>query len=622
MGDAAFLPLAGQPGWHVRLHPKALTPDPTYGNPVPGGESIDFRIDVFPWKLVCCRPSQPAAEVWAQTLTGDADPGALVLAPAPDGRIDLALDFGTEVEGCLEVVFDAPSRCTGISIIGEALVELDELLNSENPRPRELRHFHSAGRNVWRREQRGFRFVRLVFLDVEGAFRIRQIRADAQFVFKERRGDFRCGDARLQRAWQTSVYTARLCTRPDTFWDGIKRDRSGWFGDARIIKDAVDCVFHDPRPSCQMLSSLPMDNWVCGVPVYSFDAIAMLRQHILAFGLGEVVIPEAYARIKQFLAWVAEKQLNADGFITRDPSLNYFADIGFLDWSKMPVGGRFEELSWLQCKHVEGLRSAAAIAGWLGRADDAALWNERADRIGKRIVEVFYRSGQGFLHTLNHIGEVENPHVPGWGGHYQRTYVDGIRLGPSGPSRQCNAFAVWAGVADEKMRAELLKNVFGSQTIEPVITAYFLYYEQMARAMCGDPVGAIRLMGEYVAGMLENRDAATLIEMYDPRMRDFRRFCNHFSVFHKSPLSYCHGWGAGLVPLMQRHMMGLSPLAPGWDRLAIEPPAELPFEYEASVPTPHGIVKVAQEAGGRPRFRLPHGIELAVKPSDVKVDTE
>ena len=62
MGDAAFLPLAGQPGWHVRLHPKALTPDPTYGNPVPGGESIDFRIDVFPWKLVCCRPSQPAAE--------------------------------------------------------------------------------------------------------------------------------------------------------------------------------------------------------------------------------------------------------------------------------------------------------------------------------------------------------------------------------------------------------------------------------------------------------------------------------------------------------------------------------------------------------------------------------
>ena len=73
---------------------------------------------------------------------------------------------------------------------------------------------------------------------------------------------------------------------------------------------------------------------------------------------------------------------------------------------------------------------------------------------------------------------------------------------------------------------------------------------------------------------------------------------------------------------MQRHMMGLSPLAPGWDRLAIEPPAELPFEYEASVPTPHGIVKVAQEAGGRPRFRLPRGIELAVKPSDVKVDTE
>jgi len=607
--------LKSRPGWHVRLDPEALTPDPTYGKAAPAGDSIDYLADVFPWELVSCDPLGPAAEAWGARLDGDHCPGELKLGPTSTGRVDLIVDFGTEVEGCLELEIELPGRATLMSQCGEFLMEVEGCFQSEHPRAEEFVHFPAAGVYSVKRGPRGFRYVRLLFHDIHKPLTVKSMKARGQFVFRHRKGDFRCSDPRFQRAWQSSLYTARLCTRPDTFWDGIKRDRAGWFGDARIIKDAVDAVYHDPRPSRKMLASLPTDQWVNGIPVYSFDAIAMLSQHILAFGRDDSCQAEAYARVRDFLAWVAATQMDDDGFITRDASLSFFGDIGFLDWSRMPVGGRFEELSWLQCKHVAGLRTAAQIARWLGCTDDANQWEARAKRIAQRTIDVFWRPGAGFVHTLNHVGDVTNPHVPGWGGHYQRTYVDNVRLGESGASRQCNALAVWAGIPDRRMQQAIVEQVFRNPKVEPVITAYFLYYEQMARAACGDKAGAITAMSDYVADLLEDRDAATVIEMHDPRVKDFRKFCNHFEVTWDWPLSYCHGWGAGLVPLSQRHLMGLSPAAPGWSELAIEPPATAGMAFEASIPTSHGIVEVSRaEPGGPVRYRVPSGINVVTAP--------
>ena len=282
----------------------------------------------------------------------------------------------------------------------------------------------------------------------------------------------------------------------------------------------------------------------------------------------------------------------------------------------MPVGGRFEELSWLQCKHVEALGAAAQLARWCGQPDDAERWETRRRHISARIRAVFWRDGVGYIHTLNHVGDVDNPHVPGWGGHYERTYLQSIRLGESGPSRQCNALAVLAGVATEAQRRVLLDRVFRSDDLEPVITPYFLYFEQTARAACGDSSGAVATMSQYVADMLEDRDAATVIEMHDPRVRDHRRFCNHFDVNWDWPLSYCHGWGSGLIPLTQRHLMGLHPTAPGWARLTLEASARLPMDYEASVATPFGPIHVSFDtASDTTRFRVPGGIELSGGPA-------
>ena len=84
---------------------------------------------------------------------------------------------------------------------------------------------------------------------MRGTLTLTKIVAHAWFAYRGQGGDFQCSDRLLDGIWQASAYTARLCSRPDAYWDGINRDRLGWFGDARITQDTCDCATPSrPRP--------------------------------------------------------------------------------------------------------------------------------------------------------------------------------------------------------------------------------------------------------------------------------------------------------------------------------------------------------------------------------------
>ena len=608
------------------LHPESLSPDPTYGRERRQLGENRCGMTVWPFALVRVSPQQPEAKAWAERLDLFGDPGELSLEPDAGGRVELVVDFGTELDARLEVALDAPSTCNVTVTFGESLPEAEGEIPGGMPRPEVMWHIPAAGEHSRRLDvlrifdrtvedtARGFRYVRLSLYDLAGPVRLRRIAAEAEFTFTRRPGDLRCSDRRFQRLWQSSAYTARLCTRPDAFWDGIKRDRMGWFGDARITKAAVDAVYFDPGPTEAMLPQLPTDEWGNGIPNYSFDAIAMLRRHVLTFGADAPVVAETFGRIAELLDWARRTQTDDGGFIVRTER-PYFGDIGFVDWSPAPVGGRLEELCWLQCKYVEGLRHAARVAEWLGRRADADRWLAEADRLGRRIVAEFWREGVGFIHTLNHVGPVGNPRIPGADGHYRKTYVEGIALGPSGPSRQANALAVLAGLCDEPMRRSILRDVLDNDNVGPIVTPYFAYWEQSARARCGDAAGALERFRDYLGGLLEREDAATLWELYDPEVRDLRKYYSHLELGWDWPLSLCHGWGSGAVPLATRWLLGIEPTRPGFGAVAIDAVSEVPWTFEATLPTPHGPIRVQRRAaGGEILYEVPPAVEIERQP--------
>jgi hypothetical protein len=545
------------------------------------------------------------------------------LNPGPDGRAGIFVDFATELDAEVVLEVESSSLANVLFWRGESILEAESCVHDGRPEVLISRHIPGPGTHTVRSNDHGFRYVRIEFHDLTGPIILKSVAANALWTFQQRDGDFHCSDARFQRVWQTSVYTARLCTRPNAIWDGIKRDRHGWYGDARIIKEATDQVFFDPRPAESMLMQLPTTEWANGIPNYSFDAIAMLKSHILRYGLGRECIMPTFHRIVELLDWTRKSQVDKDGFIIRVEGQNYAFDMGFLDWSEFPLGGRHEELGWLQSTYLAALRNAVDVARMLGEDTRTGEWEAQANNLAGKIQSRFWSNGVGFIHTLNHVGQPSNPHHPfiayrDW--HTPRTYKDGIQLGPSGPSRQVNAYAILAGLGDTAQRRTVLEKVFNNPLIPPVITPYFAYYEQSARALCGDAFGALNVFRNYIGEMLEKEDAATIWEYYMPELRDLRRYSCHLDLNMRYPTSLCHGWGAGAVPLTTELLLGITPTKPGFAQIKLEPRVELPWSYQAKVPTPFGPISVEKDGSGV-RYQVPKSIVVTKGPTPMEVST-
>ena len=591
------------------LHPKSLSPDPLYGR---RGKSLPDNatgLTVYPHACVRVAPGQLEAKVWSRELNLFRKAVPLRLRPDADGRLELVLDFGTELEASLDITLDCPSSCNLFAVFGESLPEAEtQGLCTTNPDQTVQWHIPRAGRQHRQFAQRGFRFIRIQIYDLTGSVVFQDISADAWFAFNKRPGDFLCSDKDFLRTWQTSVYTARLCTKMNGYWDGIKRDRHGWFGDARVIQETTDAVFHDPAPAAAMFKDLPTDKWVTGIPGYSLDAVAMLKQFILCHGLDHAAVPEAYARAREMLRWSQRTQTTAQGFITRDPKAQYFGEIAFVDWSPIPVGGKFEELSWLQCKYVEAWNQASWIADQLGHKQEARGFREEGATLARRVLRTFWRPGRGMIHTLNQTTRRWEPLLvlAALGGNeYRHRYFKNPPLGPSGASRQSDALAIWAGLLTTPAMRKTVLKVFLSKKVPRVITPYFLYFEQCARAECGDPAGALQAMFAYVWEQVGQNDSATVWEWYDPAVQDFRKW-----ALGDWPKSLCHGWGSGLVPMTQRYLLGVTPVAPGFRQVKLHPCVPVSWPYEARIPTPYGPITVHKRRGAKkPEYTLPAGIE-------------
>ncbi len=632
-------PLHRQPALY--LHAQTLSPDPSLGQALIDLGGNRFGLDVHPHALLRSVPADAATSAWADRLHLHRQPGPLTLATV-GSYAELLLDLGTEVEGWPELTLEATASVSVVADFGESVEEAEGLVLGLTPLPTvslavaagrqcvrfDLARYRNEGsggvfgpaeaipgdtRPSWQGglAQRACRFVRLRLVSAADAIIVHGFVIRAEFTGPHPTGSFTCADARWQRLWWTSLYTARLCTRRDAFWDGPKRDRSGWYGDARIIQLAWLAGWCDKEPAAGMLTRIPVDYWPGGVPGYSADGLAMLQQQLMVHG-DSPEVRAAYARVVQMLTWVATSQCGADGLVQRRDGVQLFGDIGFTDWSEMPQGGRLEELASPQCKILELWRLAAVLAHRLGDQPQAVLCEQRATALASVLRQRFWRPALGMIHTLNHVGLVPNPHLPA-SGHAERTYVKGIALGESGPSRQANVLALLTGVVDNKDLPTALA-VINSPDLPPVITPYFHWYMAEARARGGDRAGALRAFANYVGGHIEAEGAATIWELYDPRVRDLRRFSGHLEQGHEWQLSLCHGWGAGFVPLVAQHLAGISITAPGYRSIRCAPAPGTDRAFHLTTPTPLGPLTIEGDGRGKHLCRAPSG--MMVEASD------
>jgi len=592
-----------------------MSPDPTIHQPTSRTDNGLFGIDLHPNGVTWINPQESRYKKWANDLHLFTPPKPLHIKPDAEKKADLLFDFGTTINAELKLVVENDSPFNCVAWFGESELEARGFIYGSNPPPMLTCFVDGWNKRTIRYKQRGFRFFRLVLIDIDVPVTLTEIVAHATYALDKPEGSFICSDPIFQKVWQSSIYTAKLCTQPHTIWNGIKHGRATWVAGARINKHAIDTVYYQPEISESILLAIPTDRWMSQVPVFSFDIIAMLKQHILYFGRSDECAQLSFEKMSTLLTWIEKSQINDEGFLVRTDQ-RYYQDIGFLDWSKYPIGGRFEELSWLQCRYCSALNDAADMAEWYKDDTKAHHWRNRAALLAQKISERFWAKDRGFLHTLNHVGQVNGKANP-WidpaalREHYNRTYEKGIALGPSDVSRHCNALGVLANIPSEQMKGVILHQVFNNPSVPIVTTPYFSYFEQLARGMCGDRKGAIVYIRDYLGSLAEKEQSATMWEAYDPQLADIRKYAAWGIWSRGQALDLCSGGGSGAVPLSTFFILGIAPSAPGYKSIIINPELNLNWEFQAVVPTRYGPIEICREAPKGPiLYRIPKNIEF------------
>ena len=380
-------------------------------------------------------------------------------------------------------------------------------------------------------------------------------------------GDFSCSDERLTRIWEMCAYSAHAVMgqspgRLQTMClDRV--DRFPWIGDSRIIQTAVCDVFGQyglvrsnlegflpkgtrPIPDLNSIAPYTLDWALAAIDYYqrSGDA-AFLRERL----------DDLTAIIDKYDALPPRWQ-----DMQRPPDATLWM---FFDWDpRIGVTPDVQTAAAFAGKYVQTCRALAESATWLNRPEIAQHATELARQHTARWRE-------GFL--------------GGWNQVYGVHAVTNLLLGEvlSTPEEQAQAYA--RAFADRRTR----------WTGSP----YFSTHVLSALAKLDRQPEGVELLNDYWGTMID-AGATTVWEEWDPNIR---LPVNAQPPQRHSPdtwggLSLVQPAGVGPVRWLLAEIAGITPEAPGFQRVRIEPhPSGLAWA-NGIVATPLGPVSVKWQA--------------------------
>jgi alpha-L-rhamnosidase len=482
------------------------------------------------------------------------------LEATADSAGGVLLDFGREIQGHVQLFTPMTpgkepvrARIRFGESASEAMAELGGKQNAGND--------HAVRDQVvtlpWLGTQSigpsGFRFVRIDAVDPGRPVRLTQVRAVLGIRDVPRVGSFRCSDERVTRIWEVGADTVHLCMQ-DYLWDGIKRDRLVWIGDMHPEVSTINAVFgfNGVVPASLDLTRdvTPVAKWMNGISSYSMWWVLIhedLWRHHGDRGYLEAQQPYLAALLERLAALVGpDGREKIDG--TR-----------FLDWPSSP--NKQGVTAGLQGLLVMTLDAGDRLMTELGDGRVAGLCRAAADRARKVVPD-----------------------------------ANGSKSGA--------ALLALAGMRDARETAEQVLVPGGPAGV----STFYGFYVLGALAEAGRHEDALDLIRTYWGGMLD-LGATTFWEDFDlawasnaaridelvPAGKndihgDFGAYC--YEGFRHS---LCHGWASGPTAWLSRHVLGVSPAAPGFAKARIAPALGDLDWAEGTYPTPRGPIKVRHE---------------------------
>ncbi len=372
---------------------------------------------------------------------------------------------------------------------------------------------------------------------------------------------FACSDARLEKIWDASLRTMRLCSH-ETFEDCPYYEQMQYAGDTMITSKIAMLATGDYRLSRQALYQFDWSRLSDGltqsrfpsrlvqiIPSWSLHWITNIRDYAYCSGdLATVrdLVPGMTAVVDWF-----RRHADADGLPAKLP---YWNITDWCPWWPRGVvpGADSGPTCIIAAQYILALDELADLQRLLGHNAAVAPLQSEANALRQKLHARFWSEAEGL-------------------------YFD--RSGGPEISQYGNAWAIVCGAADAQTRARILRRF---PTDEKLAPGSFFWWHAGFRAL--DLAGAYDRMPEFLGPWHD---------MIDYGLSTFVEENSYWR-------SLCHAWSAHPAIEFMTRILGVTPRAPGFAEIAIAPRRCGLTHARGRVCTPRGAVDVAwREAGGK-----------------------
>ncbi len=419
-----------------------------------------------------------------------------------------------------------------------------------------------------RLEMHALRFVRLELQTADQALTLSDVGAWESGYPLEAPASFTAPEHWMQPVWDISLRTLRRCMY-ETYMDCPYYEQLQYIqdtrlqmlytyrcdGDARLPRQTLDDFHASLLPEGILQARYPCQITQV-IPNFALHWIFMLEDYVWQTG-DESPALLYRPTVDAVLSWF-DRRLTKDGLVGKLPYWPYFDWVeGWKTGNPPAADSEAGVASVFSMTYVIALRTASRLV----RKERPALAQEydaRADRL---------------VDALNRLCYDEKAGV----------YLDGP--GRTELSQHAQVFAVLCGAAAGARAHTALMHALQDESMAPCsFTMQYYLFRALETAGMYDRTAALWDLWKGLPSL----NLTTVPEVPGPRTR-----------------SDCHAWGALALYEFPAKFAGLSPDAPGWAAIRVEPKALWLLSFQGAFPTPGGMADIAWEKTGD-RLRL-HG---------------
>ncbi|MCH6255014.1 hypothetical protein MLD52_00535 [Puniceicoccaceae bacterium K14] len=395
---------------------------------------------------------------------------------------------------------------------------------------------------------------------------------------------FNCPEADIERYWNISLRTLRLCSH-ETYEDCPYFEQLSYIGDSRL---QALCSYYLANNSQMARRSIRLFRDSMGANgLTAGRAPAQERQLIPAFSLHWILMLGDYWMWngQNERAFVAECLLNVDAvlnyFKNRLNTAGFVAEIdawAWTDWVKTwdegvsPAIASNMGSTYLTALFAYTLKTACTLHRDLGNHHDAEKWSQLHAQLISNISDKCWSPSEGLF--------TETPHDE-----------------PFDFTQHSQTMAILAGASNKERNDHIMQRFLSDNTLAPCSLFHSFY---LARALeeTGNYQHFFSKLLSPWRDMVRN-GLSTWQEEADPSRSD------------------CHAWSSWIVVDFLRTILGARPASPGWKSICIRPQISATKNAKGQIPTPVGPIDISWKKETPKRLKFD-----ATVPTDIPTQIE